>query len=120
LDQTQLRSPAEAEPLIAGMDAVVTTRLHGLLLAIKNRVRALAIDPSRMGSKIKRQAEALGRPAINAADRPSQDDLGATLEFCLSEEGSRLARRCAERGAARLESLRDEFVAALVERPDRA
>jgi Polysaccharide pyruvyl transferase len=117
VNQTRLRSPGEVESLIARMDAVVTTRLHGLVLAIKSGVPALAIDPVSGGSKIKHQAEVLGWPAIRAADRLGQDDLRATLEFCLSEEARRLARRCAEQGTIRLESLRDEFVAALKGRP---
>jgi Polysaccharide pyruvyl transferase len=118
VNQTGLRTPAEVESLIARVDAVVTTRLHGLVLAIKNGVPALAIDPVSGGSKIKRQAEVLGWPAVRPADRLDQDDLRATLEFCLSEEGGRLARRCAERGAALLDRLRDEFVAALSQGPD--
>jgi polysaccharide pyruvyl transferase WcaK-like protein len=113
VNQTGLRTPAEVESLIATVDAVVTTRLHGLVLAIKNGVPALAIDPVSGGSKIKRQAEVLGWPAVRPADRLDQDDLRATLEFCLSEEARRLARSCAERGAALLETLQDEFVAAL-------
>jgi len=116
VNQTQLSTPGEVESLIARMDAVVTTRLHGLVLALKSGVPALAIDPVSGGSKIKRQAEVLGWPAIRAADRLELDDLKATLEFCLSEEARLLAHRCAEQGATRLESLRDEFVAALVER----
>jgi hypothetical protein len=117
VNQTQLRTPAEVESLIARTDTVVTTRLHGLVLAIKNGVPALAIDPVSGGSKIKRQAEVLGWPAVRPADRLEQGDLRATLDFCLSEEARRLARRCAERGATRLERLREEFVAALVQSP---
>ena len=118
VNRTQLRTPGEVESLIARMDAVITTRLHGLVLALKNGVPAVAIDPVAGGSKIRRQAEVLGWPAIRSADRLDQDDLRATLQFCLGEEAQRLARRCAERGATRLESLRDEFVAALRERPE--
>ena len=119
VNRTRLRTPGEVESLIARMDAIVTTRLHGLVLAIKNGVPVLAIDPVAAGSKIKRQADTLGWPAVRSADRLEQDDLRTTLEFCLGEEARRLARRCAERGATRLERLRDEFVAALSEGPAR-
>jgi Polysaccharide pyruvyl transferase len=117
VNQTQLRTPGEVESLIARMDAIVTTRLHGLVLALKNGVPALAIDPVSGGSKIKRQAEVLDWPAVRTADRLEQDDLRTALQFCLSEEGRRVARRCAELGVTRLESLRDEFVAVLNEPP---
>jgi hypothetical protein len=91
--------------------------VHGLVLAIKNGVPALAIDPVLDGSKLTRQAEVLGWPAVKPADRLDQDDPRATLEFCLAGEARQLARRCADRGAARLEPLRDEFVVALSEGP---
>jgi hypothetical protein len=117
VNETQLRRPEEVEALIARMDAVVTTRLHGLVLALKSGVPALAVDPVAGGSKIKRQAEVLDWPAIRTADRLDRDDLKATLEFCLGEEARGLAHRCAEQGVTLLESLRDEFVAALIERP---
>jgi hypothetical protein len=115
VNETGLRTPGEVESLIARMDAIVTTRLHGLVLAIKNGVPALAVDPVSGGSKIERQAEVLGWPAVKPADRLDQDDLRAALEFCLGEEARQLARRCAERGAARLMRLREEFVVALSE-----
>jgi Polysaccharide pyruvyl transferase len=115
VNRTGLRTPGEVESLIARMDAILTTRLHGLVLVIKNGVPALAIDPVGGGSKIKRQPEVLGWAAVKPADRLDQEDLRATLEFCLGEEARQLARRCAERGAARLERLREEFVVALSE-----
>lgn len=49
------------------MDAVVTTRLHGMVFALKN-VPALAVDPIRGGAKILRQAEAIGWPVVFVAD----------------------------------------------------
>src|SRR5262249_42294236 len=36
VNETGLRTPSEVETLIARMDVVLTTRLHGLVLAIKN------------------------------------------------------------------------------------
>ena len=54
---TGLRNAAEIESLLARMDAVVTTRLHGLVLALKNRVPVVAIDPEPGGAKVRRQAQ---------------------------------------------------------------
>jgi hypothetical protein len=89
--------------------------VHGLVLAIKNGVPALAIEPVSGESKLTRQAEVHAWPAVKPADRLDQGDLRATLDFCLGEEAGQLARRRAEGGAARLEPLRDEFVVALSE-----
>jgi Polysaccharide pyruvyl transferase len=113
VNQTGLRSASEVESLIARMDAVVTTRLHGLVLAVKNGVPALAVDPVAGGSKVKRQAEAIGWTAVKTADQLHEADMSATLEFCLREEARRLARDCAERGAAELDRLRREFITVL-------
>src|SRR5437016_6221025 len=40
-----LRTPSEVESLIARMDLVLTTRLHGMVLALKHGVPAVAVDP---------------------------------------------------------------------------
>ncbi len=53
-NSSRLRSAAEVESLIARMDLVITTRLHGLVLALKNGVPAVAIDPIPGGFKIER------------------------------------------------------------------
>jgi hypothetical protein len=44
-NRTGLRTPSEVESLIARMDVVLTSRLHGTVLALKNGVPAIAIDP---------------------------------------------------------------------------
>lgn len=46
------------------MDLVVTTRLHGLVLALRHGVPALAIDPVAGGGKVRAQAQAWHWPAI--------------------------------------------------------
>ena len=59
------RSPATAaqvEAVIARADVAVTTRLHGLALALKNGIPALAIDPVAGGAKVAAQAAAWGWP----------------------------------------------------------
>jgi polysaccharide pyruvyl transferase WcaK-like protein len=42
------------------MDMVVTMRLHGMVLALKNGIPAVAIDPQSGGAKIVRQAKEIG------------------------------------------------------------
>ncbi|HET6598251.1 MAG TPA: polysaccharide pyruvyl transferase family protein, partial [Anaerolineales bacterium] len=56
-NQTGLKTPAEIESVLARMDVVVTTRLHGTVLSLKNEVPVIAIDPEVGGWKIRRQAE---------------------------------------------------------------
>jgi Polysaccharide pyruvyl transferase len=108
---TGLRTPAEVEALIARMDAVLTTRLHGLALALKNGVPALAIDPVAGGHKITRQAEAVGWPLAFDVEALADAALERAFDFCLTAEARAQARRCGERAAAVLQAVRDEFLA---------
>jgi hypothetical protein len=108
-----LRTPREVESLIARMDAVLTTRLHGTVLALKNGVPAVVIDAVRGGDKVIRQARRLGWPAAFTADACSDEDLDAALDYCLTADARAKAAECAERGRAEVARIRDEFVAAL-------
>jgi len=112
-NETGFRSAAEIESAIAGMDVVVTTRLHGLVLALKHGVPALAIDPVAGGAKVAQQAAVVGWPVVRLGDELDQDDLSAALDYCLSDDARRLARQCAARAKAALEAMEREFVGAL-------
>ncbi len=57
-------TPAQLEAVIARLDLVLTTRLHGLVLGLKNAVPVLAVDPVAGGAKVTAQARAWGWPAI--------------------------------------------------------
>ena len=105
-----LRTPAEVESLIARMDAVVTTRLHGLVLAVKNGVPALVIDTVAGGAKVSRQAEALGWPIVFTADQLDADALAEALDRCLRPETRAVVRACAESARANLASVRHELL----------
>lgn len=70
--QAHGRSPAEITSLAGRMDAVVSTRLHGMVLALGQGVPVLAIDPIAGGAKVTAQAAALDWPC-----RFTVDDLAA-------------------------------------------
>ncbi|MHC4709030.1 MAG: polysaccharide pyruvyl transferase family protein [Planctomycetota bacterium] len=108
-----LRTPAEVESMIARMDAVVTTRLHGTVLALKNGVPALPIDPIAGGAKIRRQVETIGWPVSFTADRLHDKELQTAFDYCLTDEARREARQCAARAASVVEELRSRFLSEL-------
>jgi Polysaccharide pyruvyl transferase len=110
---TGLRCPAEVESLIARTDAVVTTRLHGMALALKNSVPAVAIDPYAQGGKILRQAKAIDWPVVFTADRLDDDALREAFDYCLSDRARMKAKECADGATAMLKDLRSEFLAGL-------
>lgn len=112
-NSTSLRSSAEVESLIARMDLVLTTRLHGTVLALKNGVPALAVDPIAGGAKILRQAETIGWPAIFTADALTDEALQEAFDYCLTEGARVKARACRERAMKMIQEVRDEFISAL-------
>lgn len=107
------RTPAEIEAAIAAMDVVVTTRLHGMVLALKNGVPAVVIDPVAGGAKIMRQAKVVGWPAAVPADQASEDVLARWYDWSLGEEAQATARRCAATAQASVDELREAFLNSL-------
>jgi hypothetical protein len=108
-----LRTPEEVESLIARMDLVLTTRLHGTVLALKNGVPAVVVDPIAGGAKVLQQAQTLGWPIVFTADGATDEALRGGYEFCRSERGRATARECRDRARELLAPLHDEFVSAL-------
>jgi Polysaccharide pyruvyl transferase len=115
LDQnsTGLRTPAEVEALLARMDVVITTRLHGTVLSLKNGVPVIAIDPEVRGWKIRRQAELIGWPVIFNVDDLPDEALQGALDFCLTEAARIQARDCRERAKQLAAEVQRGFFAAL-------
>jgi Polysaccharide pyruvyl transferase len=107
------RNPDEVEALVARMDVVATTRLHGMVHALKQAVPAVAVDPISGGAKIRHQAEAVGWPVVLTADDLSEGSLNEALDYCLTPEAQIAARLHARQAASLLRKTRTEFVDAL-------
>jgi peptidoglycan/xylan/chitin deacetylase (PgdA/CDA1 family)/SAM-dependent methyltransferase len=110
VNTTGLRTKAEVESLLARMDVVVTTRLHGMVLSLKNGVPVVAIDPEVGGAKIKRQAEIIGWPIVFTVDTLDEIELKAALDYCLTDEAREKARACKDRAMAMVEEIRHRFI----------
>lgn len=110
-----LRSPAQVEGLIARMDVVVTTRLHGLVLALKNGVPAVAIDPIAGGAKIQRQADRVGWPIVFTPESLSDEALRNAFDYCLTAAARELAIRCRHHAAESISTVKQSFLAAMSE-----
>jgi Polysaccharide pyruvyl transferase len=110
-----LRSPAAVESLVRRTDAVVTTRLHGLVTALKLGIPAVAIDPIAGGAKVARQAQTVGWPIAFTVDELDDRALAEALDFCLSPDGRALAAACAERARERVVELRADVVRAVLD-----
>ncbi|MEI6948730.1 polysaccharide pyruvyl transferase family protein [Paraflavisolibacter sp. H34] len=109
-----LRTPGEVEALIARMDVVLTTRLHGTVLALKNGVPVVPIDPIAGGAKIARQVHTLEWPLLFVAGQLDDALLDNAYAYCLTEEARALARSCALRARHRVEAVRNHLVTDLL------
>jgi len=105
-----LRTPEEIESLIARMDAVVTTRLHGTVFSLKNGVPPVVIDPIMRGAKVARHAQTVGWPIYFTPETLTNERLGEALDYCLTEEAREAARKAGRRASESLYPARDEFV----------
>jgi hypothetical protein len=113
-NSANLRSPGEIESLIARMDMVVSTRLHGMVLALKNGVPAIAVDPQPGGAKIQRQAKEIGWPAVFNVDTCTHEALQEAFDYCLTEEARAKARECYRQATDEIQEVRDVFISAVV------
>jgi hypothetical protein len=80
------RVPSSAdrfEAVLARADLVVTSRLHGLVTALRRGVPALAVDPVAGGAKLTAQAHAVAWPAILGADEVRTAAFDRWWEWCL-------------------------------------
>lgn len=85
-------TPAQLESVVRRVDVVVTTRLHGLVLALKNGVPVVAVDPVTGGAKVTAQARAWNWPVLSADDL-TETVLDSALAHAQSEVGRSIARR---------------------------
>jgi hypothetical protein len=112
VDPRDWRLPATAEQVLAvlgRLDVVVTTRMHGLVLALRAGVPALAVDPVAGGAKVTAQARAWGWPAVLGADAVTPGALDDLFAWCASPAGRAAALRLRDEapaaGADQLEAL---------------
>lgn len=112
-----LRSAAEVEALIAHVDVVVTTRLHGLVLALKHGVPVVALDPGNEGDKILRQAEVVGWPMAFGITQSTDVALRRAYDYCLSDAGRQRALECARTARTGVARTRAEFLSSLTVDP---
>lgn len=103
----------QLQSVFARVDAVVTTRLHGLVLALRAGVPAVALDPVAGGAKVAAQAAALGWPAARVVDQADAAELGGLLAWCLGDGSRALAGAAARRGRVGLEDVRVELLSLL-------
>ena len=110
-----LSSSAQIESAIAKMDAVITTRLHGTALSLKNGVPPLVIDPIAGGAKVAAQCRELAWPHLLSAEAADEAQLAAGLARVLEPQARRQVSDCVERARQLVAEVHQEFLRGLDE-----
>jgi hypothetical protein len=117
LNPTGLESEAQIESLIARVDVLLTTRLHGTVYALKHGVPPLVLDPVAGGDKVLAQARTLGWPQAYLTEEATEEVLARALDYCLSQPGREKARECGVCARGSISEIRSSFRAALEKGP---
>jgi hypothetical protein len=105
---------AAFEALLSRMDLVVTTRLHGLALALRAGIPALAVDPVAGGGKVTDQCTAWQWPACLDADQAGDPQrLDELWAWCRSAEGRRTAAAAARTAPEQAHVMIQDLIAEL-------
>jgi hypothetical protein len=94
------RFPLQVEALIRRADAVVSMRLHALVLGLAHGKPVIACDAIVGGAKVTAQAGALGWPLVVPGDQVDAHTLDAALEHALSGTLTDAIAGAQQRGAA--------------------
>jgi hypothetical protein len=94
------RFPLQVEALIRRADAVVSMRLHALVLGLAHGKPVIACDAIVGGAKVTAQAGALGWPLVVPGDQVDATTLDAALEHALSGTLDDAIAGAQQRGAA--------------------
>jgi hypothetical protein len=108
-----LRSAAQVESVIARLDAVLTTRLHGAALALRRGVPAVVVDSVPGGTKLLRQMRRIGWPLAFDIAEVDQDEVTRALDWALTPAARQRARECAEAARRDVAGVEREFLSAL-------
>lgn len=110
-------SPEQFESILARVDVLLTTRLHGMVLALKNGVPVIAVDAILGGDKVTQQARALGWTEVFDADSVTDTTLDAALSRCLTQNARGRAAEASEAAKSQLAEFGSAFDAALSAQP---
>lgn len=113
-NQGGLTTHGEVEALIAKMDMILTTRLHGTVLALKNAVPVIPIDPVAGGAKISAQVKVLNWPVLFNAEQLDENKLAEAYSYCLTPLAGTKAMECATTAIGKITELKKNFLSKLL------
>lgn len=104
-----LKSAQEFESLLRKVDVLITNRLHGLVLGLKNSVPVVAVDSIAGGGKVTAQAKALGWPVLIPVEELDVEKLAETVARCFAQGMQPELTRTRQQGRDSIERTQAEF-----------
>lgn len=112
-NQYGLSSIAQIESVIGRMDAVITTRLHGAVLSLRNGTPPVVIDSVPEGAKVSRQMKALNWPLAYTIGNLTESDLERAIQTALSQESQKQTEEIIESTLYKLDHIKERFIKSL-------
>ncbi|PKN91991.1 MAG: hypothetical protein CVU44_17005 [Chloroflexi bacterium HGW-Chloroflexi-6] len=104
-----LQSGRQFESLLRKVDVLITNRLHGLVLGLKNAVPVVAVDSIAGGGKVTAQAKALGWPVLIPVEELDVEKLAETVQMCFERGMASELEQTHQQGLASIDRTRAEF-----------
>ncbi|MCJ7499377.1 polysaccharide pyruvyl transferase family protein [bacterium] len=108
-----LKDANQVFTVIKRTDVLLTTRLHGLVYALKAGIPVIAVDAVSGGDKVTAQARTLGWPMVVSAEMATFEWMDQAFEWCLSPEAKRAVETCRQHILPALRDTEEELIAAL-------
>jgi len=110
-----VKNAAQFECLVSKLDVVITTRLHGMVFALKKGIPAIAIDAIAGGAKVTAQAKAIGWPIIFNGDDLNEKKIQQVVNLCLNGSMNQTIKDIRPNILAKLDKIKSEFQKGLIE-----
>jgi len=85
-NKTRVYSSDILNSLICKCDVIISTRLHGIVYALKNKIPVLAIDPIIGGGKVQKQAESINWPAFINGENATAENISLEIKKILESK----------------------------------
>ena len=108
-----LNGPVQINAVMSRMDLVVTTRMHGLVMALRNGIPAVAVDAISGGAKVLAQAQSVEWPVVTTVDNLTEQWLTDAIGLCLSPAIEQAVENARALAAMKLQAIRDEITSAV-------
>jgi hypothetical protein len=114
-NQTNISSVSQFEALVRRCDFIISSRLHGLVYALKNNVPVIAIDPILGGGKLTKQTEAVNWPIILNGEDISAEKIENAEKEILKIKNTDTIYKVKEFANKRLDEIKHSLINNIIE-----